>query len=200
MQPGQQAQPGQQPQQAAAAQQRQPGQQAQPGQAQPGQQAAVQPQAQQPATAQQQQRQERLAITEDQRRGVRDRLGVGATDPQATGAVGAQPLAQTRPLSFSEVQRMNVHNFRGERLGSVHEIVLDPRTNQHYVIVASGGFLGFGEDRVAFPMDRFWIRGDQLYLRGVTEEDIDAMDDYRDQNRGWRRTAGNERGNFRVWQ
>jgi hypothetical protein len=59
---------------------------------------------------------------------------------------------------------------------------------------------GSAEDKVAFPIDRFWIRGDRLVIRGVTENDIGAMDDYRDQVPNYRRVGGNERIEFKLWQ
>ena len=68
-----------------------------------------------------------------------------------------------------------------------------------YVVVAHGGFLGIGEDRVAFPLERFWMRGDRLVIRGVTENDIEAMDDYRDQVRNYQRVADTGRVDLRLW-
>ena len=72
---------------------------------------------------------------------------------------------------------MNVWNGRGERLGDVDEVVaIDGKP---YVIVAHGGFLGIGENKVAFPLERFVLSGDNnLVIRGVTEQDIEAMGEW----------------------
>jgi hypothetical protein len=71
--------------------------------------------------------------------------------------------------------------------------------NKRYVVIGHGGFLGIGEDRVAFPLERFGISGDRLVIRGVTENDIEAMDDYRDQTANYRRLSNNDRLDLRVW-
>ncbi len=53
---------------------------------------------------------------------------------------------------------------------------------------------------MAFPIERFWMRGnDRLVLRGVTPEDIEAMDDYRYQARNYRRVADTDRVDLRLW-
>jgi hypothetical protein len=93
---------------------------------------------------------------------------------------------------------MDVYNARGEKLGDAERIVVDGN-NKRYVVIGHGGFLGIGEDRVAFPLERFGISGDRLVIRGVTEEDIEAMDDYRDQAMNYRRLSNNERLDLRVW-
>jgi sporulation protein YlmC with PRC-barrel domain len=51
---------------------------------------------------------------------------------------------------------MDVKNSQGEKLGQIEEIVLDrDRSRIVYAVVASGGFLGFGERSVAVPWSAF---------------------------------------------
>jgi sporulation protein YlmC with PRC-barrel domain len=138
---------------------------------------------------------QRQGMTEQERQRAQQRLIVEDVD-----AVSAdQANVKTRPVVIRDLDDMEVYNARGEELGEVGRVVLDPRTKRQYVVVESGGFLGIGEDRVAFPLDRFWMRGDRLVLRGVTEEDIDAMDDYRDQIRNYRQVADTDRVDLRLW-
>ncbi len=78
-------------------------------------------------------RQEQLALAQP----VADRSG--------TGRINAEDLTGTE-----------VRNLQDESLGSVSDLVLDPATGElTYVVVARGGFLGFGEDYVAVPWNRF---------------------------------------------
>jgi hypothetical protein len=44
------------------------------------------------------------------------------------------------------------------------------------------------------------MRGDRLVIRGVTEQDIEAMDDYRNQAANYRNVAETERADLRIWQ
>ena len=61
--------------------------------------------------------------------------------------------------SLIEAERligMDVQNSQGEKLGEIEEIVLDrDRSRIVYAVVASGGFLGFGERSVAVPWSAF---------------------------------------------
>ncbi|MGD9615174.1 MAG: PRC-barrel domain-containing protein [Alphaproteobacteria bacterium] len=138
---------------------------------------------------------QRRGMTEQERQRAQQRLIVEDVDV----AVVNQAQVPTRPVAVSELDDMDVYNGRGERLGEIGEVVLDPRTNRSYVVVERGGFLGIGEDRVAFPLERFWMRGNQLVLRGVTPADIEAMDDYREQRQNYRRVAETNRVNLRLW-
>lgn len=155
-------------------------------------QAAQQP-GQQPPAATPPARQ--ASLTDEQRRTVRERLGVGADRDAARTA-----QTQTRAISYSDLENMVVYNARNERLGEVEQVLIDPKTNKYQVVVGAGGFLGIGESMVAFPAERFWVRGDRLYLRGVSEDEVESMNDYRDQTRGYRRVTGGERGVYiAVW-
>jgi hypothetical protein len=69
------------------------------------------------------------------------------------------------------------------------------------IYVAHGGFLGLGEDKVAFPLERFALRGnDRLVIRGVTEQDIEAMDNWRSQISTVRNLGENDQVNLPVVQ
>lgn len=48
-----------------------------------------------------------------------------------------------------------VVNYKGENLGKVKEIMINPNTGKvAYVVVSYGGFLGMGDKLFAFPIDR----------------------------------------------
>jgi hypothetical protein len=73
----------------------------------------------------------------------------------------------------SEIIGRNVVNSAGEGLGEVNRLV---QVNQRlYVVLAEGGFLGLGERDVALPLDAMSMREDELLLRGMTDEDIEAL-------------------------
>ncbi|WP_052340812.1 PRC-barrel domain-containing protein [Salinarimonas rosea] len=98
---------------------------------------------------------------------------IDENEVEATGAVNAT----TRPVAISELEGETVYNFRGQELGDVERIVATPN-DDFLVVIGAGGFLGLGEDTVALPLDRLSMRGDQLMVRGITEADIEGMQDY----------------------
>lgn len=85
-------------------------------------------------------------------------------DPASVSTWRQEQLALAEPLSASEgmssyriddITGTDVRNVEDENLGSVSDLVIDPRTGQaSYVIVARGGFLGMGEEHYAIPWDR----------------------------------------------
>ncbi len=56
------------------------------------------------------------------------------------------------PIKASTIIGTNVVNPKGDHLGDVKEIVIDPRTGKvAYAVVTFGGFLGLGEKLFAIP-------------------------------------------------
>lgn len=93
------------------------------------------------------------------------RLTDAGISPENVTGWRQEQLALAQPVSdLSEMGRLNaddltgtdVRNLQDEALGSVSDLILDPDTGAlTYVVVARGGFLGFGEDYIAVPWSRF---------------------------------------------
>ena len=143
-----------------------------------------------------QQVQQKRDLTDKERQNARTRLSVG--DPESTGSASAQSVSM-RTVSISVLDDMDVHNARGDKLGDVERVIADS-SNRNFVVISHGGFLGIGEDQVAFPMERFWMRGDRLVIRGVADDDIEAMANYRDAVQNYRRVSDSSQAELRVWQ
>lgn len=80
-------------------------------------------------------------------------------------------------VSAADVVGMDVINARDEELGVVDRIVKNG--NETYVIIAHGGwFFGLNDKEVAFPVNDVVINGEQILLRGLSEEQIASMPDY----------------------
>lgn len=141
----------------------------------------AQPQAQTGSTAPER------GATDEERRRARARLGVGQPNAQP----GEGQDAATQRLPVDAVEDLAVYNMRGEKLGDVEEVVADAQ-NRRRIVIGHGGFLGIGEDEVAFPVERFGYRGDRLVIRGVTDDDIEQMAEYRDTPTDYRELAEND--------
>ncbi len=60
------------------------------------------------------------------------------------------------PVKATSIIGTNVVNPEGESLGSIKEIVIDPRIGRvAYVVVSFGGFLSLGEKLFAIPFSAF---------------------------------------------
>jgi PRC-barrel domain len=64
----------------------------------------------------------------------------------------------------------------GEEVGSIGDIVSSG--GGLYAIVEHGGFFGIGGNRVAIPLERIGMRGEDVVLLGLTEKQLEAMPDF----------------------
>ena len=70
------------------------------------------------------------------------------------------------PIKASNAIGTRVVNAKGDNLGDVKELVIDPRTGKvAYAVVAVGGFLGLGEKLFAIPFGALEYR--------VTKSDLE---------------------------
>lgn len=69
--------------------------------------------------------------------------------------VAARPVQDLdRRLGFDDISGTDVRNIKDEQLGTIDNVILDPKTGRiTYAVIARGGVLGFGEDHVAVPWD-----------------------------------------------
>jgi len=80
-------------------------------------------------------------------------------------------------IVVADLEGMDVINARDEKLGVVDRVVKNG--NGTYVIIEHGGwFFGLNDKEVAFPLDAVVVSGKSVLLRGLSEEQIEAMPDY----------------------
>ena len=86
-----------------------------------------------------------------------------------------QPSGRAARMSASELIGREIVNRQGDTLGEVERVVA--MNQRPYLVLSHGGFFGLGEREVALPLDRVSsVRGDdELVMRGLSEEDIDAL-------------------------
>lgn len=145
----------------------------------------------------QRQSSQQAGLSAQDRQRARERIGsADASTTASTNAAGGK----TRAISVKQLDNMDVYNAKGEKLGDVEKLITDTQRKQKYIVIGHGGFLGIGEDKVAFPIDRFWMRGDRLVLRGVTEQDIEQMANYRDQVQNYASVSDNDNVNLHLFQ
>ena len=80
------------------------------------------------------------------------------------------------PVKASSMIGTDVINPKGDNLGDVKEVVIDPRSGRvAYAVVSFGGFLGMGEKLFAIPFSAFeYDVNKSKYVLDVSKERLEA--------------------------
>lgn len=100
----------------------------------------------------------------------------------------------TDPVRASDVIGTNLVNRKGEHLGRVEDVILEPGgADITHLLVTTGGFLGIGKDKVAVPLGRVAITKDRdTLVMAMTQDHLEKApkvesDDMREvTNTAWR--------------
>lgn len=80
------------------------------------------------------------------------------------------------PIKASSIIGTDVVNPKGDNLGDIKEVVIDPRTGRvAYAVVSFGGFLTMGEKLFAIPFSAFTYNAtENEYVLDVSKERLEA--------------------------
>lgn len=86
-----------------------------------------------------------------------------------------QPFTNS-PVKASDIMGTDIVNHKGESLGDIKELVIDPVTGRvAYVVVSFGGFLSMGEKLFAIPFSAFaYSASKSEYVLNVTKERLEG--------------------------
>lgn len=87
---------------------------------------------------------------------------------------------------------MNVKNAHGDTLGDVQHVLMHGADHKPYVVIGHGGFLGLGEKQVALPVDSMFMRGNNLVMRGLTDDQIRGMPSWNSNDNGYTDFSANQ--------
>ena len=83
---------------------------------------------------------------------------------------------------FSDFQRFEVFDSRGEKVGTVDDLSFDLSTGQiHHVFMKAGDFLGLGGKMLTVPFRSMDVQGDRIQLHRTKDELMNAPWSERDQ-------------------
>ncbi|QYO78204.1 PRC-barrel domain-containing protein [Devosia salina] len=93
-----------------------------------------------------------------------------------------QQMEAGQPLDYyaGDLRGLDLRNARDQQLGTIDRVILDG--NRHYVVLTDGQRLGLGDQEVAIPLDTISVIDGVLILRGMSQEDINAMSGVDTQN------------------
>jgi sporulation protein YlmC with PRC-barrel domain len=82
----------------------------------------------------------------------------------------------TTPVRASNIIGTDVVSSKGDSLGDIKEVVIDPRTGKvAYAVVAFGGFLSMGEKLFAIPFSSFDFNVDKNeYVLDISKDRLKA--------------------------
>ncbi|RCV91525.1 DUF6470 family protein [Billgrantia montanilacus] len=111
---------------------------------------------------------------DDERDQEREQEGMSEDD-----ANGQDQADRGQGIEVSELENLDLINQDGEELGDIERVVRDTQSGEIYVVVTEGGFLGFGEDEMAYPIENLEIRSDgEVVLQSQSgERSADEFDD-----------------------
>ena len=79
-------------------------------------------------------------------------------------------------LSASTLRNTDVVNRQGESLGSIEDLMIDPRAGRvQYAVLDFGGFLGIGDKLFAVPLEAFTIdRDNERFVLDMTKDRLES--------------------------
>ncbi len=91
----------------------------------------------------------------------------------------AQPVTKINGrLTVADMIDADIRGAKGKVVGEISDIVLTPEGKPSHAIVAFGGFLGLGEDRVAVPFEKLKVsrnvadQNDATFFVAMTEQQL----------------------------
>ena len=78
-------------------------------------------------------------------------------------------------MRTSKVIGSPVYGEGDQQIGSINDLILTGGDRITVVVIAVGGFLGYGSKLVAFPYSQLRKDGQHLTLPGVTKDSLNAM-------------------------
>jgi sporulation protein YlmC with PRC-barrel domain len=96
----------------------------------------------------------------------------GASAP-AAGTAAVAPAAGTFPAA-KEVEKFigkDVYGADGKRVGELNNLLINPDGQARAGVIEFGGFLGFGQHKIAVPWNQLNVQGDRVSVN-MTEDQL----------------------------
>lgn len=116
---------------------------------------------------------------------------------KASPTEASASLAPTKLLYLgSDLRSRSIENPDGQKIASMHELVLDPRSGRiAYVVLGVGGNLGAGERMIAVPWDALKSMPDknnpkvERLTLSTTKEKLEAAPEFQASTDGWAKAS-----------
>jgi sporulation protein YlmC with PRC-barrel domain len=73
----------------------------------------------------------------------------------------------------------DIYNDKGEKVGTIDDIIVSPKRTVSHAIIGVGGFLGLiGKHEVAIPMDQIKFVGSRFVLPGASKDALKRLPEF----------------------
>lgn len=104
-----------------------------------------------------------------------------AEDAEAEVQTDAAQTMAAGTTNVDELMGKSVVGSDGEELGEIADVILDAESGEaQQVVIASGGFLGLGERRIAVEYSELQIEpgADTIQASGLTQQSVESMPEF----------------------
>lgn len=118
-------------------------------------------------------------------------IASAADGSKTPSSAQSRPVTQaSRDMRASKLIGSEVRNARDESLGEIKDLIVDVNNDRvYYAVLSFGGFLGFGDELLAYPVRMFTqaADGDKLLLEldGAKLEGARGMDEEKERAADW---------------
>lgn len=109
-------------------------------------------------------------------------MGPGGTGPAAMNR--APPKPKKNPLTQPDVSKIDgtsVYGSGGKSIGSVSDVLMDPKSKKiAKLVISEGGVFGIGSHHVAIPVDKFsWDSAKGAFTLPMTTAQLKKMPEWK---------------------
>ncbi len=86
-----------------------------------------------------------------------------------------QPAETTRQIQVSSIVEKDLVAPTGAELGRIEQVVENTSDKELFLVISSGGVMGFFEEHTAIPLHKVAVRNDQIVAPDLTEEKLKSL-------------------------
>ncbi len=101
---------------------------------------------------------------------------IAGRQPIALGVTVEETVMIAKGWSVKKhLQGKPVFNDKGERVGSIDDVIIGADKAAHFAVVGTGGFVGLDRHDVAIPFTQLDMSGNRITLPGATKDALKAL-------------------------
>ena len=89
-----------------------------------------------------------------------------------------ETVAVANAWRSSKIVGADVHNEAGDKVGTVDDLLIQPKNQVLFAVLSVGGFLGMGDKLVVVPYDSLQMSKDKIVLPGATKDALKDLPTY----------------------